>query len=93
MFGDEYGIEENEKLKLEFLSKVDVESLKKELQHKISENDKIKENNEKVMKELMLLFDEYPDINEIKKNKKQKDIEKNMKLCYSNVFNIYCYII
>lgn len=41
----------------------------------------------------MLLFDEYPDINEIKKNKKQKDIEKNMKLCYSNVFNIYCYII
>lgn len=86
MFGDEYGIEENEKLKLEFLSKVDVESLKKELQHKISENDKIKENNEKVMKELMLLFDEYPDINEIKKNKKQKDIEKNMKLCYSNVY-------
>lgn len=86
MFGDEYGIEENEKHKLEFLSKVDVESLKKELQHKISENDKIKENNEKVMKELMLLFDEYPDINEIKKNKKQKDIEKNMKLCYSNVY-------
>lgn len=86
MFGDEYGIEENEKRKLEFLSKVDVESLKKELQHKISENDKIKENNEKVMKELMLLFDEYPDINEIKKNKKQKDIEKNMKLCYSNVY-------
>lgn len=86
MFGDEYGIEENEKRKLEFLSKVDVESLKKELQHKILENDKIKENNEKVMKELMLLFDEYPDINEIKKNKKQKDIEKNMKLCYSNVY-------
>lgn len=41
------------------------------------------------MKELLLLFDEYPDINEIKKNKKQKENEKNIKLCFSNVLNIY----
>lgn len=80
LFGNEYGDEENEKHREEFLSKIEIESLKNDLQRKIIENERMKENNEKVMKELMIIFDEYPDIKEMKKVKQEKEVKKNMKL-------------